>query len=65
MEQTRRIFKSHRCTGEQEFSFTTRDDPNDHVAGSDDINCEKYLTQDRDVFPIDDQVDVFISSLSE
>ena len=47
IERTRLIFKSHRYTGEQQFDFTTSDDPNDQVTGDDDIRCGRYLIQDR------------------
>ena len=64
MEQTKGIFKTHRCVGEQEFAFTTRDDPNDQVADDDDVRCERYLIDDRPVFSMESQVDLYLSSLS-
>ena len=63
VEKTRRIFKSHRCTGEQEFAFTTHDDPNDHVAGEDDEKCHRYLVDPRPVISMDELVDIYLVSL--
>ena len=64
IEKTRRVFKSHRCAGEQEFSFTTRDDEGDQVIGDDDVNCERYLIENylnnQPNISMDDQVDAFL-----
>ena len=63
IEKTRKIFKAHRCAGEQEFKFTTSDDPNDQVTPDDDTLCERYLTTFRGSYSIDDQVTTFLNSL--
>ena len=46
IEKTRKLFKSHRCVGGQEFSFTVSDDPNDRLTPEDDLLCERYLIDD-------------------
>ena len=60
IERSRRKYKSHRCVGEQQFKFTTHDDPNDQVAPQDDERCERYLVRYRTVISIDEQVRKFL-----
>lgn len=64
IEKTRRAYKSHRCAGEQEFSFTVNDDERDQIAPEDDVNCERYLINPRPLITIDEQVDRYLQSLS-
>ena len=66
IEKTRKRFKSHRCAGEQEFSFTVSDDPNDQLTPEDDdVLCERYLIDDIPRSSIGDQVSAFLRSLDE
>ena len=47
IEKSSRNIKSHRCVGEQEFTFTVCDDDNDQVSPEDDELCATYLVSDR------------------
>ena len=64
IEKSRRIVKSHRCVGEQEFKFTASDDPNDQVSPEDDVLCSTYLVRDRAIVDICERVDQYLYSLT-
>lgn len=53
IERTRKTYKRHRCTGEQDFSFTTRDNDDDQIAPHEDKECHTYLINGRPSIDID------------
>ena len=65
IERTRRQFKSHRCVGEQEFKFTSVDDPDDQLSPEDDLHCERYLIKDRSPFDLGKAISTYLNSLCE
>ena len=47
IEKSRRRYKTHRCVGEQDWSFTTKDVSDDQLSSFDDDHCERYLIDNR------------------
>lgn len=63
IENARRTVKSHRCTGERQYTFTTTDDANDQTTPEDDRLCCTYLSSIRPVVDMYTQVDDYLRSL--
>ena len=63
IEKSRKTYQSHRCVGEQDHKFCAMDDPQDQVSPQDDELCATYLTRDRPIVSIYDQVNAYLEAL--